>query len=225
MMHALTAGHIYLVDDDASIRSALAGTLERQGFSVAPYASAAEFLQQATPVSPAVVLLDMRMPGLSGVELQADLTRHGWTTPVIFISGESLPTQIVQAMKQGASDFLLKPFSMQSLLVAVEQALGRDRVIHEVLIRTLAVEKRYAALTPRECKVFEAIIEGKTNKEIAASDGSAAATIKLHRSRVLSKMQVESAAELIALTSGIDISALRLRSFDVKHPLAPERHH
>jgi DNA-binding CsgD family transcriptional regulator len=87
------------------------------------------------------------------------------------------------------------------------------------------VEKLYAALTPREREVFEAVIEGKTNKQIAESDGSAAATIKLHRSRVLSKMQVESAAELIALTSGIDMSALRLRILDVKHPLAPERHH
>ncbi len=224
-MQVLSAGHIYLVDDDASIRSALAGTLERQGFSVTPYASAAEFLQHATPVSPAVILLDMRMPGLSGVECQADLASHGWTTPIIFISGESLPAQIVQAMKQGASDFLLKPFSMQTLLVAVERAIERDRATHALLVRTLAVEKLYAALTPREREVFEAIIEGKTNKQIADSDGSAAATIKLHRSRVLSKMQVESAAELIALTSDIDISALRLRSLDVKHPLAPERHH
>jgi len=224
-MQVLSAGHIYLVDDDASIRSALAGTLERQGFSVTTYESAAEFLQHATPVSPAVVLLDMRMPGQSGVEVQADLTRHGWTTPIIFISGESLPAQIVQAMKQGASDFLLKPFSMQTLLVAVERAIERDRATHALLVRTLAVEKLYAALTPREREVFEAIIEGKTNKQIADSDGSAAATIKLHRSRVLSKMQVESAAELIALTSGIDMSALRLRILDVKHPLAPERHH
>ena len=224
-MQVLSAGHIYLVDDDASIRSALAGTLERQGFSVTTYASAAEFLQHATPVSPSVVLLDMRMPGQSGVEVQADLKRHGWTTPIIFISGESLPAQIVQAMKQGASDFLLKPFSMHALLAAVAQALEKDRATHEVLVRTLAVEKLYASLTPREREVLEAIIEGKTNKEIAASDGSAPATIKLHRSRVLSKMQVESAAELISLTSGIDMSALRLRILDVKHPLAPERHH
>jgi FixJ family two-component response regulator len=109
--------------------------------------------------------------------------------------------------------------------VAVERAIESDRATHALLVRTLAVEKLYAALTPREREVFEAVIEGKTNKQIAESDGSAAATIKLHRSRVLSKMQVESAAELIALTSNIDISAIRLRSLDVKHPLAPERHH
>lgn len=208
-MQALSAGHIYLVDDDASIRSALASTLERQGYSVTPYASAAEFLQHATPVSPAVLLLDMRMPGLSGVELQADLAGHGWTTPIIFVSGESLPAQIVQAMKQGAGDFLLKPFSMQDLLIAVVQALEKDRATHKVLIKARTIEKLYATLTPREREVFDAIIAGKTNKQIADADGSAAATIKLHRARVLSKMQVDSAADLIALTGEVDIAALK----------------
>jgi FixJ family two-component response regulator len=210
-MQALTTGHIYLVDDDASIRHALAGTLERQGYSVTPYESAAAFLQHATPVSPAVLLLDMRMPGQSGVELQADLTRHGWTTPIIFISGESLPGQIVQAMKQGAGDFLLKPFSIQDLLAAVDQALEKDRATHEVLSKTRAIEKLYGTLTPREREVFDEIIVGKTNKQIATDDGSAAATIKLHRARVLSKMQVDSVAELIALTSDIPVSALKTK--------------
>ena len=210
-MQSSNAGHIYLVDDDASIRSALAGTLERQGYSVTPYASAAEFLQHATPVSPAVVLLDMRMPGQSGVELQADLIRHGWTTPIVFISGESLPAQIVQAMKQGAGDFLLKPFSMQDLLAAVDRALEQDRATHAVLIKTLAVGKLYDTLTPRERVVFDAMLAGKTNKQIAADDGSAAATIKLHRARVLAKMQVDSVAKLIALTSDISISALKTK--------------
>ena len=145
----------------------------------------------------------------SGVELQADLTRHGWTTPIIFISGESLPSQIVQAMKQGAGDFLLKPFSMQDLLAAVDQALDKDRATHAVLSKTRAIEKLYGTLTPREREVFEEIIVGKTNKQIATDDGSAAATIKLHRARVLSKMQVDSVADLIALTSEVDISALK----------------
>jgi FixJ family two-component response regulator len=208
-MQALNIGHIYLVDDDASIRSALASTLERQGFSVNAYAGADEFLKHATPVSPAVLLLDMRMPGQSGVELQIDLARHGWTTPIIFISGESLPAQIVQAMKQGASDFLLKPFSMQELLTAVDRALEKDRVINAVLIKARQVERLYATLTPRERAVFESVIAGKTNKQIAAQDGSAAATIKLHRARVLSKMQVGSVADLIALTDDLSISALK----------------
>ena len=124
-------------------------------------------------------------------------------------------------MKQGASDFLLKPFSMQELLTAVDQALEKDRANHALFIKTLAVEKRYATLTPREREVFDAIIVGKTNKQIATADGSAAATIKLHRSRVLAKMQVGSVSALIDLLSDIDISALRLRSLNVKHPLTP----
>jgi FixJ family two-component response regulator len=208
-MQASNTGHIYLVDDDASIREALASTLERQGFSVTAYASADEFLKNATPVSPAVLLLDMRMPGQNGADLQADLAKHGWTTPIIFLSGESLPAQIVRAMKQGASDFLLKPFSMHDLLTTVDQALAKDRAIHEVLIKTRTVEKRYVTLTPREREVFDAIIAGKTNKQVADEEGSAAATIKLHRSRVLSKMQVDSVADLIALTREADISAIK----------------
>jgi FixJ family two-component response regulator len=208
-MQASNTGHIYLVDDDASIREALASTLERQGFSVTAYASADEFLKNAAPVSPAVLLLDMRMPGQNGADLQADLAQHGWITPIIFLSGESLPAQIVRAMKQGASDFLLKPFSMQDLLTTVDQALAKDRAIHEVLIKTRTVEKRYVTLTPREREVFDAIIAGKTNKQVADEDGSAAATIKLHRSRVLSKMQVDSVADLIALTREVDISAIK----------------
>ena len=205
-MHALPVGHIYLVDDDASIRSALAGTLERQGFSVNTYASAAEFLKHATPVSPSVLLLDMRMPGQSGVELQTELARHGWATPVIFISGESLPAQIVLAMKHGASDFLLKPFSMQDLLSAIDRALEKDRETHAVLIKARVIAQRYTTLTPREREVFEAIIAGKTNKQIATGHGSAAATVKLHRAHILSKMQVDSVADLIELVSHLDSS-------------------
>ncbi len=220
-MQVETAGHIYLVDDDASVRSALTGMLERQGFSVNAYASADEFLKHATRVSPAVLLLDMRMPKQNGADLQRDLAKHGWTTPTIFISGESLPAQIVQAMKQGASDFLLKPFSMQELLTAVDQALEKDRADHSLFMKARAVEKLYATLTPREREVFDAIIVGKTNKQIATADGSAAATIKLHRSRVLAKMQVDSVSALIDLISDIDISALRLRRLNVKHPLTP----
>lgn len=208
-MQVLSPGHIYLVDDDASIRGALTSTLVRLGYSATAYPSAAEFLKHATPVSPAVIVLDMRMPCQSGVELQAELTRHGWTTPIIFISGESVPAQIVQAMKQGAGDFLLKPFSIQDLLTAVDQALSQDRAMHTVLIKARAVEKLYVTLTPREREVFDAIIAGKTNKQVAAEDGSAAATIKLHRARVLSKMQVDSAADLIALMSEINISTLK----------------
>jgi hypothetical protein len=151
----------------------------------------------------------MRMPGHSGVELQADLAHHGWTSPTIFISGESLPIQIVQGMKQGASDFLLKPFSIEDLLLSIRRALDQDRAIHTALIKTLQVEQNYRHLTPRERDILEAILAGNTNKQIATADGSAAATVKLHRARVLQKMQVNSLAELILLFKNIDIPKLK----------------
>jgi len=199
------SGHIYLIDDDASIRRALTGTLERLGYSVSVYEAPDEFLKNAMPVSPAVVLLDMRMPGKSGVEVQAELIANKWRTPMIFISGESLPAQIVRAMKQGASDFLLKPFSMESLLRAVNNGLAKDAEQHALLLRSLNIQQRYDLLTPREKEVCADIISGRSNKEIAEISGSAAATIKLHRARVLSKMQAKSLSDLIAMFEGVGL--------------------
>lgn len=198
-------GHIYLIDDDASIRRALTGTLERLGYSVSVYEAPDDFLRSAVPVSPAVILLDMRMPGKSGVEVQAELMANKWRTPIIFISGESLPAQIVRAMKQGAADFLLKPFSMESLLRAVDSGLAKDAEQHAMLLRSLNIQQRFELLTPREKVVCSEIISGRSNKEIAEISGSAAATIKLHRARVLSKMQAKSLSDLIAMFDGTDL--------------------
>jgi hypothetical protein len=200
-----TLGHIYLIDDDASIRRALIGTLDKLGFTVNAFENATTFLKTALPVSPAVILLDMRMPGKSGIEVQAELLAIGWLTPVIFISGESLPTQIVQAMKQGAADFLLKPFSMDELLRTITAAMDRDRAQQDLLARTHSVKQRLKTLTPRERVVCAEMISGRSNKEIAQASESAASTVKLHRARVLKKMQVESLGDLIALLKNIDI--------------------
>jgi FixJ family two-component response regulator len=147
----------------------------------------------------------MRMPGKSGVEVQAELIANKWRTPMIFISGESLPAQIVRAMKQGAADFLLKPFSMESLLRAVNNGLAKDAEQHALLLRSLNIQQRYDLLTPREKVVCADIISGRSNKEIAEISGSAAATIKLHRARVLSKMQAKSLSDLIAMFEGVDL--------------------
>ncbi len=196
------SGHIYLIDDDASIRRALTGTLERLGYTLSVYEAPDEFLKNAVPISPSVILLDMRMPGKSGVEVQAELLANKWRTPIIFISGESLPAQIVRAMKQGAADFLLKPFSMESLLRAVDSGLAKDAEQHAILLRSMNIQQRYALLTPREKQVCNDIISGRSNKEIAEMSGSAAATIKLHRARVLSKMQAKSLSDLIAMFDG-----------------------
>lgn len=199
------SGHIYLIDDDASIRRALSGTLERLGYSVSVYEAPDAFLRGAVPVSPAVVLLDMRMPGKSGVEVQAELIANKWSTPIIFISGESLPAQIVRAMKQGAADFLLKPFSMESLLRAVDNGLAKDAELHALLLHSRNLQQRYDLLTPREKEVCADILSGRSNKEIAEISSSAAATIKLHRARVLNKMQAKSLSDLIAMFEGTDL--------------------
>jgi FixJ family two-component response regulator len=206
-----TLGHIYLIDDDASIRRALHGTLDKLGFSVSAFEDADTFLKNATPVSPAVILLDMRMPSKSGVELQAELLETGWRTPIIFISGESMPAQIVLAMKQGAADFLLKPFSMDGLLRAINSGLEHDHAEQSVLNHTLTVQQKLKLLTPREKAVCAEIISGRSNKEIAQASNSAPSTVKLHRARILKKMQVESLGDLIALLKGIDLKRLSLR--------------
>lgn len=205
-----TLGHIYLIDDDASIRRALTSTLDKLGFTVRAFEDATTFLKTATPVSPSVILLDMRMPGKSGVEVQSELLAIGWRTPIIFISGESLPAQIVQAMKQGAADFLLKPFSMEDLLRTVTAAMDRDRVQQGLHARSLSVKQRLKALTPREKEVCAEMISGRSNKEIAQASDSAASTVKLHRARILKKMEVESLGDLIALLKDIDLRPLSM---------------
>ena len=213
-MTAGTLGHVYLVDDDPSIRRALKSSLTELGYTVNEYESSKAFLTDAVPISPAVVLLDMRMPAQPGIETQATLAKHGWQTPVIFISGESLAPQIVTAMKQGAIDFLFKPFSMQDLLQAIERGIALDRKLHAQSVRLTTAKARFALLTPRESEVCIEMLSGRSNKEIASLSGSAAATIKLHRSRVLKKMQVKSLSALIALCEGVKLHA--------KDPLAPK---
>ena len=213
-MTTAALGHVYLVDDDPSIRRALKGSLTELGYIVNQYDSAESFLSDAVPTSPAVILLDMRMPKQSGIEAQATLLKHGWQTPVIFISGESLSPQIVTAMKQGAIDFLFKPFSMQDLINAIQSGISLDRQIHAKLTRVTPAKARLSLLTPRETEVCMEMLSGRSNKEIAKLNGSAAATIKLHRSRVLAKMQVKSLSELLTLCEGVNLHA--------KDPLAPQ---
>ena len=214
-MTTTTLGHVYIVDDDPSIRLALKNSLTELGYTVNDYESSEAFLSDAVPTSPAVVLLDMRMPFKSGTEVQAVLLQHGWKTPIIFISGESLAPQIVTGMKQGAIDFLFKPFSMQDLLMAIQRGMALDRRLHSQQLRLATAKAGLALLTPRETEVCIEMLLGRSNKEIAKLSKSAATTVKLHRSRVLAKMQVKSLRELIILCHGLDLHT--------KAPLTPER--
>jgi two-component system response regulator FixJ len=193
-------GHIYLIDDDPSICRSLAFTLSSSNYSVQTFDNPRAFLKDSLPISPAVILLDMRMPEMTGTELQTILKKNGRETPIIFISGESLPTEIIEAMKLGAIDFLLKPFSMESLMTAIENGLNKDRARQNELVQDMDIRQRFGRLTEKEQEVCRLMIKGYGNKEIAELNGSAPATVKLHRSRVLDKMGAETLPELIEMT-------------------------
>ena len=193
-------GHIYLIDDDPSICRSLAFTLSSSNYSVQTFDNPRAFLKDSLPISPAVILLDMRMPEITGTELQTILKKNGRETPIIFISGESLPAEIIEAMKQGAIDFLLKPFSMESLMTAIENGLNKDRARQNDLVQDMDIRQRFGRLTEKEQEVCRLMIKGYGNKEIAEINGSAPATVKLHRSRVLDKMGAETLPELIEMT-------------------------
>ncbi len=193
-------GHIYLIDDDPSICRSLSFTLSSSNYSVQTFDNPRAFLKDSLPISPAVILLDMRMPQMTGTELQIILRKNGRETPIIFISGESQPTEIIEAMKLGAIDFLLKPFSMESLMTAIENGLNKDRARHNALVQDMDIRQRFGRLTEKEQEICRLMIKGYGNKEIAELNGSAPATVKLHRSRVLDKMGAETLPELIEMT-------------------------
>ena len=192
-------GHIYIIDDDASMRSSLARMLANYGYTTEVYERAEDFIEQSIPVSPAAVLLDMRMPTMSGIELQKKLNELGRQTPIIFISGESMPHEIVTSMKQGAIDFLFKPFNLDDLLKAIVSAVAKDKLIFESMTQSLTVIQRYDSLTPREKEVFALLVQGLMNKDIAIELGTTDATIKVHKSRVMDKMKAESLQDLVRL--------------------------
>ena len=187
-------GHIYLIDDDPSIRRSLAYSLSSVRYSIQTFDSPTAFLRDALPITPAVILLDIRMPGMNGLSLQNEMIARGRKTPIIFISGESQPTEIIEAMKKGAVDFLIKPFGLEPLLEAIDLALQKDKHQQSQKILTLNVRDRFMRLTDKEREVCRWMVKGYGNKEIANMNGSAPATVKLHRSRVLEKMGCASPA-------------------------------
>jgi len=190
-------GHIYLIDDDESMRTSLARMLGEVGYQVQEYASATDFLEKSLPLAPAVILLDMQMPDITGLELQKELLSLGRKTPIVFISGQSHPHQIVQALKNGAIDFLFKPFNLEELLQAINEALKFDQRQLKSLTKEIETKKNYALLTPREKEVSALLVKGFLNKEIAQQLGISKATIKVHKARVIEKMQVTSMQDLV----------------------------
>lgn len=200
---------IHVVDDDASMRDAVLLLLGEVGFEARGYASAGEFLMNPPPDRAGCVLLDMRMPGPSGLELQAALLRQNILLPVVFLTGHATVDASVRAMKAGAVDFLTKPVKRENLLDAVQRALARDASQRVARGEADRLHARFAALTPRQREVFERIVAGKLNKEIAYELGLAERTIKREREQLMEKLDAGSAAELGRLAELLQRSAGR----------------
>lgn len=192
----LMGQHIYLVDDDDAVRVSLSRMLQYLGYTVESYPSPEAFLEHSLPIAPAVLLLDMRMPQMNGLALQQRLLQLGRNTPIVFISGESQTQEIIDALKGGAIDFLLKPFNMEDLVQAIHRAMARSREQLSAFRDAIDVQRGYESLTPRERQVCQLVVKGLMNKEIAEQFQCSLKTVKVHRARVMEKMGVTSLLEL-----------------------------
>lgn len=198
-------GHVIVIDDDASVRRSLCTMLERAGYEVSLYDCADAFLANPVVPKPSVILLDMRMPGTTGVALQSQLKTLARNVPVIFVSGDSRPEEIIAAMKQGAVDFLLKPFTAQAMMDVIQSAMRMSEIAIVEADKNMQVSERLQRLTPREMEVCHWMVRGYSNQQIAMIDGGASATIKLHRARVMDKMGANTLPELIDMLNGVEI--------------------
>jgi FixJ family two-component response regulator len=193
--------YIFLVEDDDELRSDLERALKFCGYTIFAFANPEQFLSQFKPLVPAVLVTDMRMPKQSGIQLQAELIAKGHKIPIIFISGESTDEQIVKAFKNGAFDFLLKPFSRETFLSAVAKAIEQDSIAMHELIRASSIAVALKTLSPRERQVFNLLAKGYGNRELVEALGISLPTVKEYKSEVMHKLRLRSIAELIAFNT------------------------
>lgn len=192
-------GHVFMVEDDRAMRESMQRILNSQGYRVYAFGDPLEFLQFVTPVTPSMVLLDMRLPAMTGVEVQARLTEMGLKMPVVFVSGESTAQQVVTAMNGGAASFLIKPVSRSDLLEAVRKALDKHIAEQAERQRLQAQQSRLARLARREREVLELLLAGFGNQEVSEKLGISYATAKQYKSNIMIKLHVHSMAELMEL--------------------------
>ena len=196
---------VFVVDDDASVRKSLTRVLAASGYAVEQFASAGDFLARERYARPCCLVLDVRMPGLSGLDLQTALAAAGRRLPIVFVTGHVDVPMTVQGMRNGAVDWLTKPFGAKELLNAVERAVAKDVQDRSDAARVAEVEERAKRLSPRELQVFALVVTGMLNKQIAGVLGVVEKTVKVHRARVMTKMQAGSVAELVRLADRLGV--------------------
>lgn len=200
---------VFLIDDDPSVRDALKSLLRSVGLEVQAFGSAQEFLHTKRPDAPACLVLDVRLPGPSGLDFQRDLAESNIPLPIIFITGHGDIPMSVKAMKAGAVEFLTKPFRDQELLDAVQQGIDRDRVRRQNAVIVAGLRERYLALTPRERDVMARVVTGRLNKQIAADLEVSEVTVKVHRGQVMRKMRAKSLADLVRMADKLGVDGGR----------------